>query len=42
MFEVGKVIGKHADDIGEETEEAGVQDVIEMLHGRVLSPLDGK
>ena len=42
MVEVSKVIDKHADDIGEETEETSVQDVVEMLHSRVLDSLNGK
>jgi len=42
MIEVNKVIDKHADDIGEETEETSVQDVVEMLHSRVLDSLNEK
>lgn len=42
MVEVSKVIDKHADNIDEETEETSVQDVVEMLHSRVLGSLNGK
>ena len=42
MIEVKKVIDKHADDIGEKTEKAGVQNVVEVLHSRILGSLNGK
>lgn len=42
MFEVDKVIDKHVDDIGEKTKETNVQDVVEVLHNRILDPLDKK
>jgi len=42
MFEVDKVINKHANDIDEKIKEANVQDVVKMLHNRIFDPLDRK
>lgn len=42
MFEVDKVIDKHANDIGEKIEKTNVQDVVEMLHNRIFDSLNKK